>query len=346
MKKKKLTVLSLIAVLLSVSSCDSFSSSVDSPVSDSSQRESSVTDSSSADGSSSSESSIDSSSEESSSTYQLSGEDPYENVDEDEFYANYTPASSLEDALYRSQHYLMSGSIDSQDQEPDLLDYQPTDSSLFIRNSGSSYEDENNTYNVCDANGDYAFTVYKGGAYVTLNEVAAYLYAFGDIPANYDEGKSLKPKQSGWGEYLRLNHSYFSCDTDKYKYEPLLPDTYNDDTGEGNKLYYEIDIGTTGTDCDPSYAAAPYNDGYNITRGAARIVYTRYYTDGTHIEDPNERYVFYTYNHYNDFQEYLNYQGGFGEMFGNITGGGVLSSNTEYNPTPYVQTISEDIYNF
>jgi hypothetical protein len=46
--------------------------------------------------------------------------------------------------------------------------------------------------------------------------------------------------------------------------------------------------------------------------------------------------VFYTYNHYNDFQEYLNYFGGWGKMFGNITGGGKISSKTECNPTPYV----------
>ena len=46
--------------------------------------------------------------------------------------------------------------------------------------------------------------------------------------------------------------------------------------------------------------------------------------------------MFYTYNHYNDFQEYLNYEGGWGQMFGNITGGGTISSKYNYNPTPYV----------
>ena len=45
------------------------------------------------------------------------------------------------------------------------------------------------------------------------------------------------------------------------------------------------------------------------------------------------------YNHYNDFQEYLNYYGGWGEMFGNITGGGTISSRYDYNPTPYVETV-------
>ncbi|MBR4835468.1 MAG: hypothetical protein IKU99_00515, partial [Clostridia bacterium] len=41
----------------------------------------------------------------------------------------------------------------------------------------------------------------------------------------------------------------------------------------------------------------------------------------------------------NDFQEYLNYLGGWGEMFGNVTGGGTLSSKSNYNPTPYVETV-------
>ena len=48
--------------------------------------------------------------------------------------------------------------------------------------------------------------------------------------------------------------------------------------------------------------------------------------------------MFYTCNHYNDFREYLNYYGGWGEIFGNETGGGTLSSKTDYNPTPYVHT--------
>ena len=48
--------------------------------------------------------------------------------------------------------------------------------------------------------------------------------------------------------------------------------------------------------------------------------------------------MFYTHNHYNDFREYLNYYGGWGEMFGNVTGGGEYSSKTNCNPTPYPTT--------
>ena len=55
------------------------------------------------------------------------------------------------------------------------------------------------------------------------------------------------------------------------------------------------------------------------------------------IYEAGEIHLFYTYNHYNDFQEYLNYAGGWGEMFGNITGGGTISSKYDYNPTDYVE---------
>ncbi|MBQ8414350.1 MAG: hypothetical protein IJX58_03790, partial [Clostridia bacterium] len=65
--------------------------------------------------------------------------------------------------------------------------------------------------------------------------------------------------------------------------------------------------------------------------------------NGNKIIDLDERYVFYTYNHYNDFQEYLNYEGGWGEMFGNITGGGTISSKYNYNPTPYVEVVRTSV---
>ena len=267
--------------------------------------------------------------------------DPYTDVDIDEFYENYEPATSYMDAYYRSQHGLMSGSIDEQDQAPTISEYQPMEDGLFIRNTSALYSEDGNVYYVIDAHGNIVNRVYKGGAYVTLEEVAAYVFAFGNVPANYTSSKKTKPYNSIWGEYLRLNHTEFSGNTSRYPYEPELPDI----SGCGGSLqYYEIDIGTTGTDCDPSYDAYIYNDGNKITRGAARIVYTRFDSNGNKIIDLDEKYLFYTYNHYNDFQEYLNYEGGWGEMFGNITGGGAISSKYDYNPTPYVEVIRRDLY--
>jgi hypothetical protein len=259
------------------------------------------------------------------------------------FYADYSPACCLQDAQYRSKHGFLSGLLTVPGQDAQEAEYRPMEGGKYIRNTDSYYLDGGDTYVVVDGYGKEVMRIYRGGGYITLEEVAAYMYAFGgkgSFPANYTSKKSGNPTTSIWGEYLRLNHSKFSGDTKKYPYEPVLPDI----SGCGGDLYYyEVDIGTTGTDCDPSYSIKIYNDGKNITRGAARIVYTRYDANKNEIIDPNEKYLFYTYNHYNDFQEYLNYYGGWGVMFGNVTGGGTLSSKTDYNPTPYVPSVLGDL---
>lgn len=260
--------------------------------------------------------------------------DPYVNVDEDEFYANYKPAISYMDSYYRTKHNLMSGSIAPQDAAPTVSSYQPEIDGKLVQNTTYIFSEDGNTYYVVNSYGEIVNRIYKGGAYVTLEEVAAYVFAFGDIPANHSESKKTKPTQSAWGKYLRVNYSNFSGSTTKYPYEPKLPNI----SGCGGKLYYyEMDIGTTGTDTGNGYAVAVYNNGTTITRGAARIVHTQQDLDRDGVIEIGENYVFYTYNHYNDFQEYLNYEGGWGEMFGNITGGGKLSDKYNCNPTPYVE---------
>ena len=259
----------------------------------------------------------------------------YASISREDFYADYEPAENAEDAYYRSKYGLMSGSLTVPDQAPVMAENRPMQDGKYIRNATTGFVG-NDVYILVDFSGGVVMEIYRGGAYITLEEVAAYVYAFGDVPANYVNYKNASPASSIWGEYLRVNNTYFSGDTRRYPYEPELP---NIDGCGGELAYYEIDIGTTGTDCDPKYAAELYNNGYRITRGAARIVYARYDKNGDTIIDPNERYLFYTYNHYNDFQEYLNYYGGWGEMFGNITGGGTISSKYDYNPTPYVESI-------
>ena len=268
--------------------------------------------------------------------------DPYVNVDVEAFYANYTPAISYMDAYYRTQHNLMSGVIADQDQAPTISNYQPEADGKLVRNTSYIYSADGNTYYVVDAYGNIVNEIYRGAAYIMLEEVAAHMFAFGELPANHSTSKKTEPTASPWGEFLRLNHSNFSGSTSKYPYEPELPDI----SGCGGKLYYyEMDIGTTGTDCDPEYTTEPYNDGYSIARGAARIVYTRMDLDNDGVIEINETYLFYTYNHYNDFQEYLNYEGGWGEMFGNITGGGTISSKYDYNPTAYVEVAFASLVN-
>ena len=252
---------------------------------------------------------------------------------------DHKPASSYAEAIERSKKGIISGYLTVPDQAPTISKYRPMKNGQYILNDEDNFIDEN-TYVVVDAYGNEVLRIYRGGGYITLEEVAAYVYAFGDVPANYVSGKTLKPQNSIWGEYLRLNHTRFSGNTEKYPYEPKLPNI----SGCGGDLYYyEIDIGTTGTDCDPGYQVKTYNDGKTITRGAARIVYGKYDLDHDGVYEFGEHHVFYTYNHYNDFQEYLNYYGGWGEMFGNITGGGKLSSKTNYNPSPYVAVVWEEL---
>ena len=257
---------------------------------------------------------------------------PYINIDKDEFYSNYQRASGYQDAIYRSQEYLMSGSIIVPDEAPIIEENRPTAYGLLIKNSGEYYSNNNKTYTVYNFEGKKQFDVYYGGAYITLEEVAAYIYAFGDVPVNYWANPDTRPhpSESPWGKYLRLNNQYFSGDINEYPTEPALPNI----TGNGGNLnYYEVDIGTTGTTCSSDYEPEIYNDGiHSITRGAARIVYSRSYYNGNPITDLEDRYVFYTYNHYNDFQEYLNYYNGWGEMFGNVTAGNEYGEVNPYNP--------------
>lgn len=264
--------------------------------------------------------------------------DPYTGVSKEAFYKNYTVACCYYDARYRSKHGLLSGSLEIPGQFAQPAEHLPMAGSQYIRNTANYYEDHGNTYIVVDAYGNPVMRIYRGGAYITLEEVAAYMYAFGGsdctLPANYTSDKKTKPANSMWGQYLRLNHSYFSGNTDKYPYEPELPNI----RGCGGDLqYFEMDIGTTGT-TTPGYAPQFYNDGNSINRGAARLVYARQDLNGDGDFSPDEVYVFYTHNHYNDFREYLNYYGGWGQMFGNVTGGGEYSSKTNCNPTPYVTT--------
>ena len=247
--------------------------------------------------------------------------DPYAGMTKDEFYADYQVACCYIDALYRSEHGFLSGLLTPEDGTVPHADYQPMADRQYIHFTDDFYTDDGNTYILVDGYGNEVLRLYKGGGYITLNEVAAYMYAFGgsaqDIPANYSANKKADPDDSIWGEYLRVNHTNFKFNPSKYPYEPALPNILGD--GDGQLQYYEMDIGGAG-----------YNDGHSISRGALRLVYARKDLNGNGVFETNEVYVFFTHNHYHDFTEFLNYYGGWGETFGDHTGGGTG------NPTPYV----------
>lgn len=237
----------------------------------------------------------------------------------------------------------MSGSLEVPGQYAQDADYRPSQGGEFLCNTDAFYADDGETYIVVDAYGNEVMRIFRAGGYITLEEVAAYMYAFGgrdgSLPANYTSKKVNNASGNIWGQYLRGNHSYFKYDGNRYPYEPALPNI----SGAGGQLqYYEMDIGTTGT-VTPGYNSGPYNTGGKITRGAARLVYARQDVNGNGVYEEGEIFVFYTHNHYNDFRQYLNYYGGWGEMFGNVTGGGVFDSKTECNPTAYESVFYESL---
>ena len=280
--------------------------------------------------------------------------DIYVNVNKNEFYANYEPATTYEDAYYRTKHYLMSGDITDQY-------YLPNNDGKIMKND-QAVRLTDATY-VLDADGNYLayipnvidgdnYIIFYGAAYTSLNEVAAYLLAFGEAPANQIANKNStgqKTAIANWGKYGRVNDNRFSGDTSSYPYEPELPNIL----GTNSIRYHEIDFGTTGgytTSNSVGYnkTQVVYNNGSSITRGAARIVYVA----DTNVKNINNRYVFYTYTHYNDFQEYLNYHDGWGIRFGNESAGNEYCSGTKdyYNlgcvpPTPYPQVLFEKLKN-
>lgn len=256
--------------------------------------------------------------------------DPYEGMTKAEFYSDYDVACCYTDAQYRSQHGFLSGLLELADATVPHADYQPMNGDRYIHFTGDFYTDGGNTYIIVDGYGTEVLRIYKGGGYISLGEVAAYMYAFGgsaqNIPANYSDNKKTSPSSSIWGEYLRVNHTNFNYNPTKYPYEPALPNILG---SEGGTLqYFEMDIGGTG-----------YNNGSKIDRGTLRLVYARNDLNGDGIYSQDEVYVFFTHNHYHDFTEYLNYYGGWGATFGNYTGGGTG------NPTPYVPVYYSNLSN-
>lgn len=270
--------------------------------------------------------------------------DPYTNVNKTEFYNDYEPSTSYEDSYYRSKHYLMSGDISDQKHLPGTKAKMLDDKAVRLTDATYVLDpDGNYLAYVINSFDDNDSIIFYGGGYTSLNEVAAYLLAFGEVPANQHTKKTSSAQReiiSQWGKYGRVNDGRFSGDTSSHPYEPELPTIKT-------VRFNEIDFGTIGgytTSNSNGYNRTQtiYNNGSSITRGAARIVYTA----DTSIKNINQRYVFYTYTHYNDFQEYLNYYDGWGVRFGNESAGNEYCSGSgDYYdlkcvpPTKYPQTL-------
>ena len=251
--------------------------------------------------------------------------DIYPNVTSEQFYSNYRYAKTYEEAYFRTQHHFMSGDITDQGHltpsgkvMSESLDVRCT-TAIYILDFSGAYLG----YIPNSLNGEN-HVIWYGGAYISHNDVAAYLYAFGEAPVNnkYDKSSGKSTSVNDWGKYGRVNVGTFSANSTKYKYQPKMP------TELGQK-YTETDFGTLGGYYTGDRSQSIYNNGKSINRGAARFCFVN------NKKSVDERYVFYTYNHYNDFQEYLNYEGGFGTRFGNEAAGNPYCyDNNDYTAPP------------
>lgn len=245
-------------------------------------------------------------------------------------------ATSFLDAEERTRNHQVSGTEEECkyiSHLPPSNESLPQENGKYIRVSDANYEYNEDgsfkSYLINRLDGTYK-RIYYGGAYVTLDEVAAYLLAFGEVPPNnhYSTGKKAQ-SVTDWRVNGRVNYGYFSGNG-KYPYEPKLPNA-------STNYYIETDFGAEAFDFDQGNGKVEkvkvYNDGNYIVRGVCRFVFTSIAKE----KDISKRHVFYTYNHYNDFQEYLNYEGGFGKRFGGMSGG------NSYQGTAYPITQYEEI---
>lgn len=310
---------------------------------------------------------------------------PYSDIDTDEeketFYATYTPAHSAIDAKYRSEMGLLSGNNtdskylpkDNAKKDTSKINSLRSKTLNYIVNSETNNKDAYIFYNL-----DGTFTpIYYEGAYWTMNETAAYLFGFGKCPINQDydkyEAKELESSKTWW-KYGRVNRGFYDGPVkEKYAYESFFvgmenKDIYYTETDFGNSTYYNETV------YDEQYKPMPYikkdNEGkYNIftstpgDRGVLRFVFTsvfenvlpRAYKASHASEISNENYknvyynrVYYTFNHYNDWHEFLNYEDGWGQAFGNIIRGNSYNemdkvTDKNYAPIPNDKSLIEII---
>lgn len=293
---------------------------------------------------------------------------PYLNINSDAekeiFYTvDYNRATSYEDAMFRTEQGLISGDIkDTRHETSYPLNHLPNRKYRLIneyRVNEGVYEYHTNgdfkSYTINNLEGKVK-KIYFGAGYVSLEDVAAYLFAFGEGPANYSKEKSSSAQRQmidTWGIYGRVNDAYYSSDVTQYLYEPSLPHTDNGGSREADMYnYHELDFGYTQTPWGYGIPSEePYNNGTRITRGTVRFVYSASTYEGQYgakYIPVEHRHVFLTFNHYNDFIEYLNYEGGWGIPFGWMSAGNDYvagMSASKYGPgyydfvDPYPQTL-------
>lgn len=150
---------------------------------------------------------------------------------------------------------------------------------------------------VYDRYGEVIKELYQDEHYVELEDVAAYIVTFNDVPDNYfyttERDGYTKSKRDCYNLYGDVCRIYPGPYNSNYGYLPYSLDDY----------YHEADIGGEG-----------YAKSSSWNRGALRLVFS---LAGIDDYGANAPLVFYTGDHYDTFIEYKNYYGGWGQPFGN-----------------------------
>lgn len=275
------------------------------------------------------------------------------------YWMNLGYASDYTTALNLTSNKSLSGDDRLTDYLPNSATNNPQNAAgIYYRVSTMNYGDNGNSFRINTLDGSEGPVIYKNAAYTNIEDVAAYIVAFGDVPPNarYTKG-STTSAINNWGPIARVNYAYYSNNNDDYKYETecYTHSQYFNKTQSSNEYwyhYFESDIGATLWNDEPyqrrynnGNSLKKYNDGNTITRGTLRFVWTRYWTNQEHgssltrdINESYERNVYYTTTHYNDFQQYLNYYGGWAERIGNTEIGNDWG---EYIPESHVHSMPE-----
>ncbi|MFA5421351.1 MAG: ribonuclease domain-containing protein [Bacilli bacterium] len=155
---------------------------------------------------------------------------------------------------------------------------------------------ESDTGYVYDQDGDIVKEIFREQFYTDLEDVAAYIATFNDVPDNYfltDERNGYtQSKKECYDLYENTCRIYPGPYPGNYDYLPYSKDN----------TYHEADIGGYG-----------YAESSSWNRGALRVIFT---LAGIDEYGANIPVVFYTDDHYDHFIEYKNYQGGWGAPFG------------------------------
>lgn len=267
-------------------------------------------------------------------------------------------AANYSEAMSRANNEQQSGSNKKTDYIPSSATSNPqNEQGIYYRVSTMNYGNNGNSFRINTLDGTEGPVIYKDAAYTNIEDVAAYVVAFGDVPPNMQYLKNQGSSAiNNWGTNGRVNYTYYSNDnsTGNYMYETkgYTHSQYFSKSSSSDEYwyhYFESDVGATLYNDEPyqrtaySNSLRTYNDGEQITRGALRFVWTKGWTSSEHgkyisgaIEESYERNIYYTTSHYNDFQQYLNYYGGWAGRVGNTEIGNEWG---EYVPNNHVDTM-------